>query len=365
MPDIFGNNEPDYSYIQQLRAVNEWDGYQARNAEMRPTSNPTHDFNALRVRQEQDRATDDAAAAGYITNNLLAIQSYVDEILFTTYRLPMYLALNTSIPEGARSTGVRVRTRYGKAQKISGPGFEAPSATVGETLVTSPIDWYGLDAEWSIDELRGAMFAGTPLDTDSVNAAVTGTLETMEEVGLLGEGDEPGLLTLPITGSNSVVHITADQKFEDMNAVEIRTLINTNLTRVINDTKETIGRNLTTGMTVYLPNTQYGILTDRYIGDDAEKTVMRAILEDNTWTHFSGQPLRIESVLELEGRGQGGTDRMVIGLRNSRIIEMPVSINPRVLTTMNKGRVVCALVEAKFGTCFVKRPNTITYVDGV
>ena len=84
-----------------------------------------------------------------------------------------------------------------------------------------------------------------------------------------------------------------------------------------------------------------------YIGDNADKTLMKSIMEDNPWTHFSGKPLSIQQVLELEDRGTGGTDRMVVGLKNNRIAEMGVSISPRVLKIMDKGRVVCAQVESK------------------
>ena len=51
---------------------------------------------------------------GYLTNNLLAIQTMADEIMYTAYRLPQFVYLNTAIPEGATSYGVRVRDRVGR-----------------------------------------------------------------------------------------------------------------------------------------------------------------------------------------------------------------------------------------------------------
>ena len=369
MPDIFGREAGDYEVVRALQDANQWDAYQRGAAEQRPGSAPTHDFNALGggVPEIYQRATQDQQAVGYITNNLLAIQTMVDEILYTAYRLPQFIDLNTSIPEGAQTYGVRIRDRVGMAERISGPGFEAPSATVSETIVTMPIYWYGLDAEWAIDELRGAMMAGTALDTDSVDAAVTGTLERMEYVGLIGEYGEPGLLTLPTTGDNAVTHMTADSPFSDMTGLEIRNLINGRLSAIIENSQETIGRNLMSGMTVFLPGTQYDLLTTLYIGDNAEITLMEAIMRDNPWTHFTGQALNIERVLELSSGHRPGatTDRMVVGLKNNRVAEMGVSISPRVLSIINKGRVVCAQVEAKFSPVFSKRPNTMHYVDGI
>lgn len=370
MPDIFGRNADDYAIVRAMQEEGTWDRYQQAHGEMRPASEPQHNFQALGagIPAALQRATQDQQAVGYLTNNMLAIQTAVDEILYTTYRLPMWVHLNTAIPEGARTYGVRVRDRVGKAQRISGPGFEAPSATVSESIVTQPIFWYGLDAEWSIDELRGAMMSGVPLDTEAVDAAVTGTLERMEEVGLLGEEEHQGLLNLPTTGEDAVTLITQDagEEWESLTSVEIRNIANGRLSQIIEDSKETLGRNIMTGMTIYLPGPQYDLLTTRYIGDNANRTLMDSIKADNPWTHFTnGQPLMIERVLELAGRGASDTDRMVVGMKNERVAEMGVPISPRVLRIMDKGRVVCAQVEAKFSPLFVKRPSTIHYVDRI
>ena len=43
-----------------------------------------------------------------------------------------------------------------------------------------------------------------------------------------------------------------------------------------------------------------------------------------------------------------GRDRMVTTLKHPQVAELGVSISPRVLRIMDKGRVVCAQVEVKF-----------------
>ena len=144
-------------------------------------------------------------------------------------------------------------------------------------------------------------------------------------------------------------------------------MINGELSGVIEESRETLGRNVNTGMTIYLPGTQYDGLTTEYIGDNAERTLMKSIMEDNPWTHFTGQPLAIERVLELDSALNPGAtvDRMVTALKHPRVAEMGVSIMPRVLRIMDKGRVICAQVEAKFSSLFVKRPSTIRYLDTI
>ena len=374
MADIFGRTQEDYSLRAALHEAGQLERYETGNAERRPAASPQHNFEALAggVPAEFKRASEDAQALGFLTNNLLAIQSMVDEVMYTAYRLPQFVYLNTGIPEGATSYGVRVRDRVGRAERVSAPGWDAPSATVSETLVPQPMHYYGLDAEWSIDELRGAMMGGTPLDTESIEAAVTGSLETMEAVGLTGGGYEgaTGLLNHPITGDDAVTHSMqgASMTFADLTSEQIRNLINGRISAVIVGSRETLGRNINTGMTVYLPGEQYDLLTTRYIGDNAERTLMRSIMEDNPWTHFTkGQPIAIERVIELDSALNPGStsDRMIVGLKHQRVAEMGVSISPRVLRVMDKGRVICAQVESKFSELFVKRASTIHYSDAI
>ena len=252
MADIFGREAEDYAVVRDMQEQKIWERHEQGMADIRPQARPLHDFQALGsgVPTEWQRATQDQQAVGYLTNNMLAIQTMADEIMYTAYRLPRFVFINTSIAEGAETYGVRVRDRVGKANRISAPGFDAPSATVSESLATQNIHWYGLDAQWSVDELRSAMFSGVPLDTEAIEAAVTGTMETMEAVGLTGGGySERGLLNLPITGTNSVTHTTQgnNMTFADLTSVQIRDLINGRMSNVIEISRETLGRNINNG----------------------------------------------------------------------------------------------------------------------
>ena len=373
MPDIFGRNPEDYEIVRHRVREGTYDRALETNARMRPAAQPLHDFNAwgAGVPQEHERATQDVQAMGFLTNNMLAIQTMVDEIMYTAYRLPEFVHINTSIDEGATSYGIRVHDRTGRAARISAPGQDAPNATVAQALVTRPMFYYGLDAMWSLDELRGAMFGGMPLDTQSIDAAVQGSLETMEAVALTGGGIDgvTGLINHSAATSPSGVQVNLQTQgnnmtFSDLTSEQIRTLINTDISWVISNSAETLGRNIRMGMTVYLPGDQYDLLTTRYLGDNAERTIMRGLMEDNPWTHFTkGSPINIARMLELESANNPGstTDQMVIGLMHERIGEIGVSIMPRVITILNKGRDFVAQVESKYSEYFFKRPNTVRY----
>ena len=152
----------------------------------------------------------------------------------------------------------------------------------------------GLTPCGRLDELRGAMFGGMPSGhAVSIDAAVQGSLETLEAVALTGGGIDgvTGLINHDAAASPSGVQVNLQTQgnnmtFSDLTSEQIRTLINTDISWVISNSAETLGRNIKMGMTVYLPGDQYDLLTTRYLGDNAERTIMRGLVEDNPWTHF-------------------------------------------------------------------------------
>ena len=122
---------------------------------------------------------------------------------------------------------------------------------------------------------------------------------------------------------------------------------------------------VTENLCIYLGVKQYNRLSTRYVGDDEDRSVMRAILEDNAWSHRTGDQPMFKSVQELKGAAPSDKDRKVIACKDTRVAEVGMPIQPRVLQILNRGRVQTAQVEYKFSSLFVKRPSTIRYVDGV
>ena len=377
MPDIFGRERSDYEHI---RAIDEAAGEDAwRNhaevgarllrAEGGQDIRPEHNFDSLGRGQLDDvtRAPSDATGLGFITSTGLQLMTMVDEIYYTNNRLDQFVALNTEIAEGAQSYGVRIIDVVGKMDRVSSPGHDAPTATVARTIAQAELQYYGVDFEYSLQDLRQAAYQGIPLQAEDMKAVMAVAMDAMEQVAFTGGGypGARGLFNLSTTGSQSVTSKTADQAFADSGPVEIRNLINAELSDVISRSKEVIGRSprLMDGMTVYLPQAQYDLLTTMYIGDNADRTLMRSILDDNPWTHFSSRPLSIQRVLELDSIG--GNSRMVVALKNTNVAELPLAFAPRLIRILDQGRNIRGQIEARFGELQVKRPSTITYVNGV
>lgn len=377
MPDIFGRESHQYSHIRSMQEAGIWeDQRRLRAAEF---GGQPHDFNALgRADGDIRRAANpeqNAQAFGYLTNNIQAIHSMMEEILYTGFRLPEFIPLVTDVPEGAATYAYRVVDRAGLGQFIDNDGTSAPSANVGVRLVPYGLEYAGIIPEWTMEDLRRAMLAGVPLDTETVEAGMQGAMDHIEIIGLLGDKDRgfKGLTNLK-TGAGAVTLYTstssgdlAVKDFDHANttAEQIRAFVTAAINQVISSTAEVFGRTIRSGLTIYLPIDQFNIITSDPIGDNADRSIWQYIQLHNSWTEYTGETPRLKAVQELKGAGGSNTDRMVVAVNDRRVMEMAIPIYPRILTTINKGYTVCSPMEYKISGLNVKRPTTIAYFDGI
>ena len=369
MPDIFGRNEHDYAHIRHLREANMYEAQMRAltNRGMRP-----YDFGALRPRAGFDgsfivRTTDTAQALGYLTNNLQAIQAQVEEVMYSEFRLDDFIPLRYDIPEGAVTYAYKVVDGAARGRFIELGGSNAPPANVGVRLESYILRYGGIVPEWSVEDLRRAELGGVPLDTETLMLGIRGSMNHIEIVGLQGETEQNlvGLTNLPIAGRNAVNRRQLGTTFAAGTAENIRKEITDEIGKVIEMTSEIFGRQVRSGLTVYLPVEQYNLVTTRPIGDNVDKSVWDYVKMNNPWSNYTGQEPMIQPVAELKDAGGTGVDRMIVTVRDERVMEMAIPISPRVLTTLNMGYTICAPMEYKVSGLNVKRPKVIFYVDNV
>ena len=375
MPDIFNRNPEDYVFRRYIDEAGQLDAHE-RALQQRFGIGLRHDFDALGsgAPLELQRADEWSQSIGYLTNNLLAIQSMADEILYTRNRLRHLIPINSMIPEGAETYAVRVIDYVGEGDYITHDGTDAPNATASQRIEPWFVDEGGIDAKWTLSDLRNAMFTGFALETETLDAAMRGAMNHMERVALTGDAARgySGLTNLPTTGRNAVTSAAALATFAASTGEAMRDAINDEINSLITDSDEVFGGVITSGLTIYLPTYQFGLASSRFVGDNEEVTVMAAVKRDNPWKHHVAQygegmggDVMFKSVIELNDAAGANSDRMVTTLQDQRIFEMGVAIEPRVVRIMDQGRTMCAPIEYKFGPLFVKRPKQIRYLNGI
>ena len=362
MPDIFGYNPLDYQHHQVLQRADMLDSHlRGLEAEY----GQPHDFDVLTPRGIA-RAELNTQASGFMTANSTAIMSKIHEILYVVDRLEEFIPIERNIPEGAESYQYRVVDKTGKGQFITSVGSDVPPATVSQRPITIPLYYAGISAEWTLREVRAAMMQGFALRDQSLDAAVRGGYNQIEEVAFIGSDiiDAKGLTNLA-TGTGEVNRTAATATFDVATAEAIRTVINNAISRIIQNSKEIFGRNVQGTLNVALPVAQYDIVTTEPFGDNSDRSLWEYISMNNPWTFRTGDQVMLRSLQELEGAGNGNTDRMVVYPASNLVMEMGMNISPRLIRIEERGYKFFAPIEYMFSGLHVFRPTVIEYVDGI
>lgn len=363
MPDILGRDQNDYKMYKALAAKKLLDAHmQQLGARGRQ-----HNFDALPsinnpVRMPMNDDESAAQAMTFLTNNLQAIQSFVEEILYTDFRLDEYFPILTSIPEGATTYSFKRTNSYGRGKFIDNGGKDANGASVSLENVAYGLNYAGIIPSWTLEDLRAAAFTGIPLDTKTIAAGTEGCLDHIEIVGLVGDSSRN---LVGLTNSTDIPAANETKTIANMSADEMVEFVQRNVSAIIAQTAEVMSRVIKTGLTLYLPLAQETLIGDTKLADDASKTVWEFVKKNNQWSRRTGQELKMTTVAELAGAGAGDTDRALFGFNHERIMEMAMPIQPRVIQTINTHFGVDAPMEYKISGLNIKRGSAMRYADSI
>lgn len=370
MPDIFGKRPQDYRYLKAAaagKAAGLQDCEQIVDRVMH-----RHDFQALQQRRRIDMAGE-PDVLGYITDNLEAVQSQIEEVLYAEFRLDRYIPIITDVPEGNLTYGYRIVDGRGDAGWIDNRGTGAGSTRASQRKISYDLAMGGTYAEWSREDLRNSIVAGVALDDYTIKYATRACKDHIETVGI--EGDKSGFYSFKglinqDTGTDGdTVRLGVqgnNQTFDDLTGDQMAQLIADDVSLLIADSAEIIGRNITEGMTIYLPIKQHHKITTTRLPDSPNLTAWDWVKQNNQWTGLTSKSLELEMVKELKNAGAvANTDRMIIGLNSREIMEMAQPIMPRVLEVINDGFSYRTPMEYKISGLNVKRPIGLRYRDAI
>lgn len=361
--DIFGKNPYDYQHIADLMDL---DKFKAHDAACRIAYGQGHNFDALKVRDASKFNDVEAAAQGigFVTNNLQAIRAQVEEILYTETRYTEMVPIVTNIPEGAKSYSYRVVDHFGSGKFIDADGGNVATAATSLRNVPYILNYGGIAAKWSLEDLRAAAFGGVALDSEELKAATEGAIDHIEQVCFTGDSARSieGLVnSTAVTATGSAKAISA------MTADEMVAFIQTGVVGIIENSNEIFGRNLRMGdFVIYAPISQADKLLTTKLSTNADKSVWDYAMTNNAWTRlYSNSPLSLKPLQELTGAGDGSTDRIIFALKHERVYEFAVPFGPRMANTVPQLFGVEAGMEYKISGLNIKRPAGMRYYDEV
>lgn len=366
MPDIFGREPHEYETLNILREAVGEEGVQAhQRARAQQVGGQPHNFNALGVVDGAllEATETNPQAIQYVASNLTAIQQMADEIIYQRTRFTEMLPLNTNVPAGATTYGIRVTDRVGQGQFIDARGADAPSAGAMQRLVTYPLRYGGIVPEWTFQEIRNAMVAGFPLTMEVVEAGVDGAINHIEQVAFKGHGDFKGLVN-----HGDITVEAATGTFASMTGQAMLDVLQQRVSKFISDSNEIVGRQLRGGFCIHVPTTVAARLVDTRMPDGNDLTVWNFFQQNNFWREMTGEDIMLKSLVELKDAAANKTDdRMIIGLTmNDRVLEFAIPLAPRIVHVIPTAFGLQAPIEYEIAPGIsMKRPEAVRYIDGV
>jgi len=324
------------------------------------------DWNFQAPTPENGRRFSDAetitAAMGLIGNNLQAVQAESDEILRRIFQINEFIPINTNVPEGATSKAINIVNRYGKGKFINKDGSNVEIAQASVNRVAYPIAYGGVIGSWSLQELRESLFAGVPLDSETIQSAVEACNYHIQEIGFTGSVQEgfEGLL------NHTDIPIWAGAGIDWPNATGLAIIawVNALIAAIGQDSNEVLYQHFrSSDLIMALPTEAYDLITTTPLGDNADKTIWDFLKARNSWTSRTGRELMLKSLPEADTAAAGGGERLVIYPNDKRVLEMDMPISPRTTNVVNKEYSVNTPYEYSISGLNVKRGTLCVYAD--
>jgi len=301
----------------------------------------------------------DASGQVFFARQLEYIEAQVYKVLYSDLKWRQLFPIDTSVPEGVKSTTYQVMDKAGQSKWINTGAKDIPRVDIAGAEQTDPVHWGANSYGYNIGELASARHLGMNLDAAKAEASRRAHEQMMSDAVWLGN-TKLGFTGIFTTGNGiprttvptGVGGVTWDLKTPD----EILADINLGFSTVVEDTKEA---EIPTHM--LLPTKQYNDIATRRLTDTAE-TILSYVVRTSPW--IAG-PDRIVSVPELAGAGTAGADASLIYTRNPSKIQTIIPKDISFLPVQQIGLeyvVYCVIV---FGGLRIRYPLSAHILEGI
>jgi hypothetical protein len=303
-------------------------------------------------------------ALGFITPQLLRIETQVYQTKYPSFDYSRLMFVNTDGDMWDVGSVFYSGDIAGKAEFLSGKGFDMPFADIAQTQFMQQNHLAGIGYEWSLQELQRASKLGRSLSSDKAMSAskvaeafcygiaIRGSAEK-NLTGLVNDANVP-TANVAADGTGSATAWTTktpDLILRDVNAALNAPFNATNETQVAN--------------TLLLPTTRLQYMAGLRIGDGAD-TLLKFIKENNAYTLATGQQLTIIGSRELETAGASSTARMIAYDNSRDVVQFHLPGPHEFLPAFQKSSMTWEVGGVmNVGGVEIRLPKGLAYRDGI
>lgn len=306
--------------------------------------------------------TDAQVALGFLMPSFYNVEATVPQ----RYPAFDYAALLPVITEGnewARGTTFRSSDLAGKAEFISGKGFDMPYADVSNTQFMKGFELAAIGYEWSLEEIEVAAMEGRNLGTEKADAARKVAARMLYGIALTGTTEKgwTGLLNdANVTAADVEANGTGSTTWwANKTAAQIIDDVNGGIETIYTQTRGT-----SLPDTLLLPSGAMAHLGKQM--PDTSETVLTFMQRTNRYTARTGQPLLVRELFDLNTADAGGDGRAVLYERSRDVVRFHLPMPHKFLPPFQKSSMTWEVGGImRTGGTEVRLPKAMLYLDGI
>lgn len=310
-------------------------------------------------------------ALGFVRPQFYNIERTIYEVRYPSFDYATLIPVVTEGSEWARGTLFQSIDSAGKAEFMSGKGFDMPYADVATSQYTKGFEMAGIGYEWSLEELSVAALEGRNLGDDKARAARRVAEQFLWNIAMTGRSDGvvstsekgwTGLLNDPTVPTTTAATGTGGgTAWTGKTVNEINTDFNNALTGIITSSQESEEAD-----TVLIPTSRYNYIASTPRATGTDSTILSFLQANNVYSQRSGRPLLIRGFRGLETAGAGGSKRMIAYRRAPDVLRFHLPMPHKFLPPFQKGSMTWEVAGImRTGGTEVRLPGAISYVDGI
>jgi hypothetical protein len=317
-----------------------------------------------------DFVTDAQIGRAFLTPQLYRIETEVYMRKYPSFDFGSLMFVNTDGDMWDVGTVFYSMDQVGRAEFLSGKGFDMPYASTLMEQNTQAFHLAGIGYEWTVQEMQRAARLGRSLSSDKAMAADQASQAFLWNIAMTGRTpgaatSEKGWTGLVNNASVPTANVAADgtgsaTTFASKTPDQILRDVNAALEAVVTNTGETHTAN-----TLMLPTTTFQQMARTRL-TDTPLTVMEFIRQNNAYKALTGQDLTIRSTRALETAGASSTKRMVAYDNSREVIRFHLPGPHEFLPAFQKGSMTYEVGGImNVGGTEIRLPKAIRYSDGI
>lgn len=300
----------------------------------------------------------DANETVFFERELEQIKAKTYDKKYPELKIRKLVPVNSDVNPGAEMITYWQYDEVGMAKIVESYAKDFPRVDVKKKQFSSPVKSLGDSYGYSIQDIRKARMAGTPLEQRRANAARKAMMQAEDQIGAFGDSDSglQGLFSNPNTPelvlaadgtgtSKAFEDKTPDMILRDLNLLANTPMENTNGIETID--------------TVLLPVNQYSYIASTPRSANSDTTILEFFLSKNPFVK------NVDHYHKLAGAGASGTDRMFGYRRDPDVMTLEIPQDFEQFPPQEEGMEFNVYCHQRIGGVIIYYPLATIFADGI